>query len=199
MSDQPKYNNVDEYIKHLKEQLMANPECGNTHYMDAEHCFREATANSPKMAEAYVQLGGIALERGDLEGCLNFNRIATQQRPFFAVPWGNIGFVLLQLGDSAKAIESLKKAIKYDPNFVQAMATLGSAYFSRGELDDALTNLKKAVELQPMFGPAWNNLALVQAELGEWAAAAESAGKAQASGYEVPQAFQDEIARNLKK
>ncbi len=45
------------------------------------------------MAEAYVQLGGIAMQRGDLEGCLRYNITATQQRPFFAVPWGNIGYV----------------------------------------------------------------------------------------------------------
>ncbi|MBU1230678.1 MAG: tetratricopeptide repeat protein [Proteobacteria bacterium] len=210
MSEEPKYNNVDEYIQHLKEQLMANAECGNTHYnlgvaylskrefMDAERCFREAVANSPKMAEAYVQMGGICLERGDLEGCLSFNRLAAQQRPFFAVPWGNIGFVLLQLGDSEKAIPALQKAIKYDPTFVQALATLGSAHFSRGEMDDALVNLKKAVELQPKFGPAWNNLALVQAELGSWAEAAESVKMAQASGYDVPQVLLDEIAAKLK-
>ena len=133
-----------------------------------------------------------------MEGCLNFNRLATQQRPFFAVPWGNIGFVLLQQGDSDKAIAALQKAIKYDPNFVQAMATLGSAHFSRGELDDALPLLKKAVELQPMFGPAWNNLALVHAERGEWAEADACVKKALETGYEVPQAFSDEIAENLK-
>jgi len=34
--------------------------------------------------------------------------------------------------------------------------------------------------------------------MGDWAAAAESVKKAQASGYEVPQAFLDEIAQNGK-
>lgn len=114
------------------------------------------------------------------------------------MPWGNIGFVLLQLGDSDKAIPALQKAIKYDPGFVQALATLGSAHFSRGEMEEAVTALTKAVELQPMFGPAWNNLALCSAELGNWTRAAECAKKAQESGYEVPQAFLDEIAQNVK-
>ena len=70
MSEQ-QFSNVEEYIAHLKEMLRQAPECGNTHYnlgvaylskrefMEAERCFREAVANSPKMAEAYVQMGGI--------------------------------------------------------------------------------------------------------------------------------------------
>jgi tetratricopeptide (TPR) repeat protein len=101
------------------------------------------------------------------------------------------------MGDSDKAIEALEKAIKYDPNFVQALATKGSAHFQRGELDEAQRDLEKAVQLQPMFGPAWNNLALVHAEKGEWSKADACAKKAQESGYEVPEAFLQEIAGNL--
>lgn len=200
---------VDEYIADLKAKLEKNNECGNTWYnlgvallskrdfMEAERAFREAVGNSPKLAEAYVQLGGLAMNRGDLEGCLNYNVQATQVRPFFAVPWGNIGFCQLQQGDSDKAVRSLEKAIKYDPNFVQALATLGSAHFQRGELDDAEEKLSKAVQIQPKFGPAWNNLALIHAERGQWAKADECVKKAQESGYEVPEAFLNEIAANL--
>lgn len=208
MSEQ-QFANVDEYIADLKAKLQKNGECGNTWYnlgvallskrdfLEAERAFREAVGNSPKLAEAYVQLGGIAMHRGDLGSCLSYNVQATQVRPFFAVPWGNIGFCHLQQGDSEKAVKALEKAIKYDPNFVQAMATKGSAHFQRGELDDAARDLEKAVSLQPTFGPAWNNLALVHAEKGEWAKADECVKKAQESGYEVPAEFLQEIASNL--
>ncbi|MGE4506806.1 MAG: hypothetical protein AB7D51_15780, partial [Desulfovibrionaceae bacterium] len=96
------YNNVDEYIADLRENLAKNKDCGNTlynlgvahlskrEYMEAERYFRDAVEASPKMAEANVQLGGIAMQRGDLQSCLDYNVLATQQRPFFAVPWGNI-------------------------------------------------------------------------------------------------------------
>ncbi|MCM0755258.1 tetratricopeptide repeat protein [Desulfovibrio aminophilus] len=208
MSEQ-KFANVDEYIADLKAKLQKNSECGNTWYnlgvallskrdfLEAERAFREAVGNSPKLAEAYVQLGGIAMHRGDLESCLSYNVQATQVRPFFAVPWGNIGFCHLQQGDSEKAVKALEKAIKYDPNFVQALATKGSAHFQRGELDDAVRDLSKAVSLQPMFGPAWNNLALVHAEKGDWPQADECVKKAQESGYDVPAEFLQEIAANL--
>ncbi|MGE4469795.1 MAG: tetratricopeptide repeat protein [Desulfovibrio sp.] len=203
------FENVDEYIADLKAKLAKNRECGNTLYnlgvahlskrefMEAERCFREAVANSPKLAEAYVQLGGIAMQRGDLKTCLTYNVQATQQRPFFAVPWGNIGFCQLQMGETDKAVQSLKRAIKYDNKFVQALATLGSAYFTLGDLEEAAKALEEAVSLEPKFGPAWNNLALVHAEKGEWAQAKDCVGKAQESGYEVPEDFLKEIEENL--
>lgn len=203
------FDNIDDYIADLKSKLAVNRECGNTLYnlgvayltkrdfMEAERCFREAVANSPKLAEAYVQLGGIAMQRGDLKTCLTYNVQATQQRPFFAVPWGNIGFCQLQLGETDKAIQSLKRAIKYDNNFVQALATLGSAYFTEGDLEEAAKSLEQAVGIEPMFGPAWNNLALVFAEKGEWTRVKDCVEKAQASGYEVPEAFLKELADNL--
>ena len=94
------FDNIDDYIADLKTKLEANPTCGNTHYnlgvaylarrdfMEAEREFLEAVAHSPRMAEGYVQLGGIALQRDDLEGCLNYNVQATQQRPFFLCSLG---------------------------------------------------------------------------------------------------------------
>jgi len=77
------FDNLDDYIADLKGKLQDNPQCGNSHYnlgvaylsrrdfVEAEQEFLEAVANSPKMAEAYVQLGGIAMQSGDLESCLN--------------------------------------------------------------------------------------------------------------------------------
>ena len=129
--------------------------------------FREAITHSPKMVEAYVQLGGIAMQRGDLEGCLNFNYQATELRPMFATPWGNIGFVLLQQGEFGKAAKVLEKAVKIDPEFIQAIANLGSAYLGEGDLERCIATSLKAVEKEPMFGPAYNNLALAYLESGD--------------------------------
>ena len=110
------FDNVDEYIDDLKGKLKGNPGCGNTHYnlgvaylsrrdfAEAEREFLEAVSNSPRMAEGYVQLGGIALQHGDMEGCMNYNLQAIKERPFFAVPWGNIGFVQLQMGETDQEI-----------------------------------------------------------------------------------------------
>ncbi|MCK5662582.1 MAG: tetratricopeptide repeat protein, partial [Thiotrichaceae bacterium] len=73
--------NVDEHIAKLKTNLVHNDECGTTHYnlavaymgkqeyVEAENELHEAIGCSPTLAEAYVLLGGICLQRKDLEGC----------------------------------------------------------------------------------------------------------------------------------
>jgi tetratricopeptide (TPR) repeat protein len=199
------FDNLDDYIADLKAKLQKNAQCGNTHYnlgvaylsrrdfMEAEREFLEAVANSPKMAEGYVQLGGIALQRDDMEGCLNYNIQATQARPFFAVPWGNIGFVQLQMGDVDKAHKSLKKALKLDPEFVQAQATMSSVLISMGEYEEGDKLLKTILDKYPNFGPAWNNKAIIDAHFEKWDDAKSCIAKATEYGFEVPDDFRKEI------
>ena len=77
--------NAEEYIAQQKAAIASNPECGNSHYNlavglmgqqkydEAEKALFEAIECSPGMAEAYVLLGGICLQRNDLDGCLKYN------------------------------------------------------------------------------------------------------------------------------
>ena len=78
-----KAKNVEDYIQQQKMAIAQNPECGNSHYNlavaligkkqydEAQKELYEAIENSPNLAEAYVQLGGLCLQRGDMEGCLD--------------------------------------------------------------------------------------------------------------------------------
>ena len=87
-----RYDDIDEYIADLKMEIAANEQCATHHYnlglallskrdfVGAEEALLNAVRNSPHLAEAYVQLGGICLERGDLEGCLRYNEEAAQCR-----------------------------------------------------------------------------------------------------------------------
>lgn len=97
-----RYDDLDEYIADLKAEIAQNEQCA-THYYNlglalltkrdfvaAEESFLNAVRNSPHLAEAYVQLGGICLERGDLDGCLRYNEEAANCRAKFPVPWSNI-------------------------------------------------------------------------------------------------------------
>lgn len=204
-----KFDNIEDYIADLKSKLSKNEGCGNTWYnlgvaylskrefMDAERAFLSSVSHSPKLAEGYVQLGGIALQRGDLDGCLNYNIQATKERPFFSVPWGNIGYVMMEKGEFDKAISSFKRALKYDPNFVQALATMGSAYIAIDDIEEAEKVLDKAISIQPMFGPAWNNLAIIYASREEWAKADEAVKKAEESHFDVKEDLKKQIADNL--
>ncbi|MFH2060170.1 MAG: tetratricopeptide repeat protein [Pseudomonadota bacterium] len=220
MTDGNQANNqlkdVDEHIAELRSGLVRNAECGTTHYnlavalmgkqeyTEAEKELHEAIDCSPSLAEAYVLLGGICLQRKDLEGCYRFNERATKARAGFAEGYGNMAFVLLQLIDGKnpkedeekldKAIKNLRKAIVHNKNFVQAYTTLGTAYFMKGLVEEGIKANLEALKVQPEFPVAHNNLSVAYLELGLFDKAIEYCDKAIELGFEVAQELKDELA-----
>jgi len=218
MTDQGKNlpQNADEHIAKLKAALVHNDECGTTHYnlavalmgkqefVEAEKELHDAIDRSPTLAEAYVLLGGICLQRNDLEGCYRFNQRATKARAGFAEGYGNMAFVLLQLIDGKdpkedeekmdKAIKYLKKAIIHNKNFVQAFTTLGTAYFMKGLVKEGIKANLEAIAIQPEFPVAHNNLAVAYLETKEFDKAIAHCDKAEEFGFEVARDLKDELA-----
>lgn len=204
-----RYDDIDEYISDLRAEIAKNEICANHHYnlgvallskrdwVGAEESFLTAVRQSPRLAEAFVQLGGICLQRGDLDGCLRYNEEAAQCRAKFPVPWGNIGFVHLQRGEPEQAIKALKKALKWDPKFIQAMATLGAAYYMEGDYDASINISNEAIKIEPNFAPAYNNLALAWFEKADYAKASTFADMAIKAGFDVRPEFLQEIEAKL--
>ncbi len=212
--------NVDEHIAHLKSQLTGNDECGTTHYnlavalmgkqeyAEAEKELHEAVDCSPSLAEAYVLLGGICLQRGDLEGCFRYNQRATKARAGFAEGYGNMAFVLLQLVDGKdpkedeekvdKAIKNLKKAIIHNKNFVQAYTTLGTAYFMKGLVKEGIKANLEALGVMPDFPIAHNNLAVAYLEIADFENAVIHCDKAKSLGFEVAAELLEELEPHRK-
>lgn len=195
------YDNIDEYIEDLRKVIEAGGQCA-THcynlgvallskrdFLGAEAAFLDAIKRSPHLAEAYVQLGGICLDRGDLDGCLNYNKEAANCRAKFPIPWSNIGFVHLQRGEVDQAITALNKALKWNPDFVQAQNSMATAHFMKGEYTECEKLCRIILEKHPGFAPAWNNLALACFEQKNFAEAKEAATKAQELGFEVQAGF----------
>ncbi len=197
--------NVHEYIEKQRTAVAGNPECGTSHYNlatallglrkfdEAEMELKEAIRCSPTLAEAYVQLGGICLQRGDLDGCLSYNQQSVKVRAGFFEGYGNIGFVQLQKGNIDEAIFALEKAIRFNPNFIQATATLANAYLMKGDVDKSIELNLQALEVDPAFPFAHNNLAISYLEKGEYALAAKHCEKAVELGYEVAPEIRKEI------
>ncbi len=224
MTDAEKQGNLppsaDEHIARLRGQLGENEECGTTHYnlavalmgkqeyAEAEKVLHDAIDNSPTLAEAYVLLGGICLQRGDLEGCYRFNQRATKARAGFAEGYGNMAFVLLQLVDGKdskedeekvdKAIKNLKKAIIHNKNFVQAYTTLGTAYFMKGLVKEGIKANLEALGVTPDFPIAHNNLAVAYLEIEDFEKAIIHCDKAKSLGFEVAPELLEELEPHRK-
>ena len=203
----PKAKNVEEFIARQQAAIAANPDCGTSHYNlaigllglkkydEAEKELFAAIECSPTLAEAYVQLGGISLQRGDLEGCLHFNKRAVQSRAGFAEGYGNIGFVQLQLGNIEEAIPALEKAIRWNPKFLQAYTTLANAYLMKGMIDESIDTSMKVIAIEPDFAVTHNNLGIAYLEKGEYSLAVKNLDKAVELGYEVAPEILDEIKK----
>lgn len=197
--------NVQEFIANQRAAIASNPDCGVSHYNlgvalmgqkkydEAEKAFIKAIECSTNLAEAYVQLGGICLHRGDLDKCLEYNKLAVKARPGFSEGYGNIGFVELQKGHVDEAISALEKATYFNFRFVQALTTLANAYLMKGRIDDSIKTNLKVIKLQPEFAPAHNNLAIAYLEKGEFALAATHCDKAVGLGYAVDPTIRAEI------
>jgi tetratricopeptide (TPR) repeat protein len=192
-----KIGSAEEYIAQQKRYLASNSECGTSHfnlavallgqgqYDQAETELLEAIDCSPGLAEAYAQLGGLCLRRGDLEGCLAWNRRGVKARPGFSEGHGNIGFVLLQMGQIDEAIQSLERATHFNFRYVQAFTTLATAYLMRGQVVESIEAARKALKIEPDFPVAHNNLAIAYMEQGDFTKAIAHADRALSLGYEV--------------
>lgn len=200
-----RYDNIDEYIADLQKEIAANEKCASHYYnlglaflskrdfVAAEEALLNAVRNSPHLAEAYVQLGGICMQRGDLEGCLRYNEEAANCRPKYAIPQSNIAFVHLQQGQPDKAIAALQKALKWDPDFVQAQNALATAYFMKGDLEACEKTCRALLATQAEFAPAWNNLALSLFEQKRYDEAVKAADRAQELGFDLAEGFLEEL------
>jgi len=201
----PTANNAEEYIAQQRAAIASNPECGTSHYNlavallgiekydEAENELNAAIDCSPNLAEAYVQLGGLCLQRGDLDACLAYNKHATKVRSGFSEGHGNIGFVHLQMGNVDEAIKSLQKAITYNSKFLQAYATLANAYLMKGLIKESIVTNLKVLKLEPSFAIAHNNLAIAYLENEEYDMAVKHCDKAIELGYEVAPEILKEI------
>ena len=200
-----KSKNAKEYIAKLRGALDSNSECGTTHYNlavallgikeydEAESELHAAIDCSPNLAEAFVQLGGLCLQRDDLDGCLEYNKHATKVRAGFSEGYGNIGFVHLQMGNVDEAITSLQKAIVYNSKFLQAYATLANAYLMKGLVKESIITNLKVLKLEPTFAIAHNNLAIAYLENKEYDLAVKHCDKAIELGYKVAPEILKEI------
>lgn len=206
----PKAKNAEEYIAMQRAAIAGNPECGTSHYNlavgllglkkydEAEKELFAAIDCSPNLAEAYVQLGGICLQKGDLEGCLEYNKRSVKSRAGFSEGWANIGFAQLQLGNIEEAITALEKATRWNPKFLQAYTTLANAYLMKGMVDESIETNLKALKLEEDFAVAHNNLAIAYLEKKHYEMAVQHLDKAVELGYEVAPEILEEIEKHRK-
>ena len=165
----------------------------NRENIEAEKELHLALSYNPNLVEALIHLGSLALKRGDIEGCLKYNRKAVKIDNGCAIGWSNIGFIKQRQGKSKEAIAPLKKSILYDKNFLQAYVNLANAYIFQGQIDKCIETNLSALTIDPNSPIIHNNLTIAYLEKGDFPKAVKHCDLALKLGYKVANPIVQEI------
>jgi Flp pilus assembly protein TadD len=127
----------------------------------AERLFTDAAQFPGMLAEAYSNIGAIALRRGDAKQALWFLSRAAKRRPQRAVIRYNHALALHQLGRDAEAFEELQAAAAAAPDDADVQFLAGVVALGLGRVEEAREAFAKTVALDPKRADAAQNLALI--------------------------------------
>jgi tetratricopeptide (TPR) repeat protein len=138
---------------------------------EAEISFRRAIARSPRNRLLVYKLGRNLEKQGRFDDALATFAAARSLSPEWAYPWLRTGLVLQQLGRPAEALPYMAEAHRLSPGNQRIRANYGALLAENGRLDEARQVLGELVRDYPVYVPGWFNLALVELQAGDPAAA----------------------------
>ena len=129
----------------------------------AERFFSDGAQFPGMLAEAYSNLGAIALRRGDPKQALWFLTRAAKRRPGRVAIRYNHALALHTLGRDAEALDELHAAAAIEPEDSDVQFLSGVVAVRLGRLDEAKQSFATTVGLDPKRSDAVENLALLEA------------------------------------
>jgi predicted O-linked N-acetylglucosamine transferase (SPINDLY family) len=140
----------------------ANAANADGQYATAVDWCQQAIGLSPKLPEAWYNLGLAYRGLGQLDqamNALNKTDALTRDNPDAQ---NSVGLQLLELGAYREAERCLNRALFLAPGFVFAHSNLGMLREIQGRLDEAEASFRKAIQLQPELAPLYVNLSGLQ-------------------------------------
>ncbi len=159
----------------------------------ARQICRQLLTTEPQHAEAHNMLGGIALQRGEIEPAIAHFAKAVEFDPTQPAFRQGLGICYYNLGQYPQALDHLEKALVLDPKNPAAHNNLGNCYKQKGDLDDAVRCYRKAISASPMYLPAYINLADVLVKQKKYKAAVKTYRKALHYAADMPENLTDRV------
>ena len=136
------------------------------HRQDVASIYQQAIANNPSDAEAWVNLGNILKEQGQLKDAEHALNQATLINPNIALEYYNFGNILLQQTKLDEALVCFQNAILITPDFAEAYGSIGTVLMKQGQPIEALYYYQKAIIFKPDFAELYVNAGNILKELG---------------------------------
>lgn len=108
-----------------------------------------ATEYSPRFTEAWVNLGLVEMQRGNLDLAYKHLRRARDLNGDLPAPHHAIGLLAQRRGLDGEAEKSYKEALVVDPGFAPARANLARMYYGQGRFDAARLEYLKLTQAAP--------------------------------------------------
>ncbi len=145
----------------------------------AEEVVKRALAVVDFDPDAWNNLGGIRMRKGDLERAIECFDRAVALDGTFALGYLNIGAARLsQYFNKGRnpdmlvlAVDNFRRAASLDPELLPAWRGLGVAAMTAGNVDEAIEAWEKAVAISPQDDPSTYNLGLAYLKKGDKARA----------------------------
>ena len=142
-------------------------------YADEETLWRDTLRKNPSSFIANGNLGGILLQRGELEPAAELFQTALRSKPDFPEGLDNLGIVRQRQGKIDEAVALFGEALRWNPKFANTHNNLGIVLAQQGKSSEALDHFHEAVRIRPAFAKAHQTLGLTLEGLGRTGDAVE--------------------------
>ena len=135
------------------------------HLAEAEHVFRQAVADDPEDARAWLDLGLVHEAKQRFPEAEAAYRRAVEIDSAFAEAFNNLGVLLREGGELPESTIALERAVALNPELTAARFNLGLAYEDQGRFSDAERQYLITIEQLPGDPVPRINLAMMYLEL----------------------------------
>lgn len=155
--------------------------------------YKKAVNFDPKFADGYLNAGGIFAKRGEWDEAKDYYEKAIHADPKSAKSHFSLGLVLERAGQLIEAARAYEKATALEGKNPEFYYYLGHAYANLKNSKGAEKAYLKAVTISPNHAKAWINLSKLAYEAKDYQKALQYIEEARLSGFDVPQAYVDEL------
>ena len=140
---------------------------------DAAVAYQKALALNPNLVEAHYNFGCLLLEQNQPGAARAELTTFTMSRPRDINGWHKLGTAQFRVHDANNAERSFSEALTVNRQIPEAWNMLGMIQAQRSRAREAATDFDAALKCQNDYAPALLNLAIIQHQLGNRAAALE--------------------------
>ncbi len=126
----------------------------------------EALRLDPASAEAWNEMGGVAMARQDYSAALEHFEQALAAKDGLLYALLNAGQAADKLREPSKASAYFRRALAVEPKSAEGHQGLGLALAKTGNSAEGERHLLEAVRLKPALSAAWNNLGVLYLQQG---------------------------------